>query len=259
MGLPFQDMLASWLGYDPDDPPSEAFGGQPTGMPYQDLARRPRINEAENLLLGFGALNPPPGALYPGSMSASGAIDTSDSTAAPVTRPVVIPHEDVDHPDTIARYPDGMPILDRIGNPMQKPPFLDLGLALGRAQDFSTRPLWTDRLPTLFGLLHQGGDWDYHRSGGTYLPQYRDVANYMVGAVPAAANVPKWLSDLAGVVYSLGTTTADPWRDQKMWDQGRSDYVNNRLSFPGVMPAGPPMTYPAPTMDDVLQGLVPPF
>ncbi|MEJ0071199.1 MAG: hypothetical protein WDO24_23410 [Pseudomonadota bacterium] len=62
--------------------------------------------------------------------------------------------------------------------------------------------------------------------------------------------MPKWISDLAGSIYALATSDAPSGRDQKMWDLGRSDYLNNRLSFPGVQPAGPPMIYPPPLNQD---------
>jgi hypothetical protein len=175
---------------------------------------------------------------------ANGPINLLHATAPPV----VIPDTDVDHPDTIARYPDGTPILDRNGNPMQKPPFADLGLAIQRAQAIQNRPLW-NRLGTLWSWLHQGGDMDYHRPPGHEsdpIRSYRDVSNYMVGAASAAGEAPKELADLAGQIYSLFTTSASARRDQRMWDQGRSDYLSNRLSYPGVQPVDPPMVYPPP-------------
>lgn len=176
-------------------------------------------------------------------------VQPTDDDQAP---PIMGSREEAGGPDMIARYPDGTPILDRNDNPMRKPPFADLGLAVQRGQAISDRWL-PQRLLTLYGWLRQGGDMDYHRLAGHEtdpVRAYRDVSNYLVGAVPAAANVPKWISDLAGSIYALATSDAPSGRDQKMWDLGRSDYLNNRLSFPGVQPAGPPMIYPPPLNQD---------
>jgi hypothetical protein len=188
MGLPFQDALNNFLGYDPNDPSSAGFGGWPPRLPYQDAARRWSSGGLSGLAPGLSVPDGPFGLPFAESMLGFSGTGSPALSGAPATQQVNIPGEDVDHPDPIARYPDGTPILDRNGNPMQKPPFLDLGLALMRATDLREQPLLTERLPTLFSLLHQGGDWDYHRRSGTYLPEYRDVANYMVGA-PAAAGV----------------------------------------------------------------------
>jgi hypothetical protein len=175
------------------------------------------------------------------------ATDQATAVIRPSARRVD-PSDETGGPDMIARYPDGMPILDRNGNPMQKPPFADLGLAVQRGQEISGQWL-PQRLFTLYGWLQQGGDMDYHRPPGHEtdpIRPYRDVSNYVVGAVPAAAGIPKWMSDLAGTVYTWKTSDAPAGRDQRMWDLGRSDYLNNLLSFSGVQPAGPPMVYPPP-------------
>jgi hypothetical protein len=49
MGLPFQDALNNFLGYDPNDPSSAGFGGWPPRLPYQDLARQGWGNAAGTL------------------------------------------------------------------------------------------------------------------------------------------------------------------------------------------------------------------
>jgi hypothetical protein len=192
---------------------------------------------------------------------ASGPVNLLDATApsgggAPVAaQPVVIPDTDVDHPDTIARYPDGTPILDHTGNPMQKPPFADLGLAIQRGQDLAGAPFLTQLL-TLRKWHHAGGDMDYQRPPGREndpIGAYQDFSNYIFGAVPEAAGMPDDIAGAAGIVNNawsgrwrsgfLGT----PYRNLQMRDLGRSDYLNNRLSYTGVQPAGPPMVYPPPT------------
>jgi hypothetical protein len=151
-------------------------------------------------------------------------------------------------PDMTARYPDGTPILGCNGMPMQKPPFADLGLALQRAQGIADRSM-PQRLLTLLGWLGFYGPMDYQRdSDGHFHGQYADFSNYGVGAIPAAAGIPKDLADELARAYNLLRSKNNP--NTPMWDLGRSDYVNNRLAFPGVQPAGPPAVYPPPPNQD---------
>jgi hypothetical protein len=201
---------------------------------------------------------------------ASGPINLLDATApsgsgAPAAAPpVVIPDTDVDHPDTIACYPDGTPILDHTGNPMQKPPFADLGLAIQRGQGIQNQSL-PDQIETLKGWLRQGGPMDYQRiPGHAPNPDYQDFSNYGFGAVTSAAQVSPVVSTIGGIGYNiidgrwrpgiLGT----PWENLQNWFKGRSDYLNDRLSFPGVQPSGPPRTYAPPQPDDIVQWPIPP-
>jgi hypothetical protein len=146
-------------------------------------------------------------------------------------------------PDTIARYPDGTPILGSNGMPMQKPPFADLGLALQRAQDLASDP-GIARIAPLINWLRGGGAMDYQQSAGhPFNPAYQDFSNYVFGGATSAAGIPPYIAVPGGIGYNaalgrlrpglLGT----PWRNIQMWDQGRNDYLGNRLAFPGVAPA----------------------
>jgi hypothetical protein len=132
---------------------------------------------------------------------------------------------------------------------MHKPPDRDMGADLMSAQALAAEPL-PSRLSTLYDWFNYG-PMDYQRkSGGKANIDYQDAGNYIYGAITAAAGIPDWFSRAAGVVHNLfrGRVRPGSWgsppQNYQMWDQGRSDYLNNRLSYPGVQPAGPPIVYP---------------
>ena len=131
----------------------------------------------------------------------------------------------------------------------------DLGADVLRGQQLANRPV-PEKLATLANWFWHG-PMDYQREEGKkFNPAYQDAANYLYGAVTAAAGIPEWLGRDAGVGFNLlgGRIRSGPWgtprRNYDMWSLGRSDYLNNRLAFPGVQPAGPPMVYPPPIQQD---------
>jgi hypothetical protein len=204
-----------------------------------------------------------PAAPAPGP--AGGPINLLDATAPPgkdvstTAQPVVIPDIDVDHPDTIARYADGTPILDHTGNPMRKPPFADLGLAIQRGQDLAQQPQ-EDRLAAIKGWLQQGGPMDYQRiPGHPFNKDYQDFANYAFGAVTGATKISPVVSTLGAIKYNITNgrwrpgILGTPWENIDNWFKGRSDYLSDRLSFPGLQPSDGP-----PTLDDIANWPIPP-
>ena len=146
-------------------------------------------------------------------------------------------------PDLVARYPNGDPIRDSKGQPMQKPPFADLGLAIQRGQDLSNDP-FIARIEPLIKWLRRTGEMDYQRSSGReFNPNYQDFTNYVFGGVTGAAGIPPYIAAPAALAYNALAgrwrpgLLGSPWQNIRMWNQGRNDYLGDKLIFPGVAPA----------------------
>jgi len=146
--------------------------------------------------------------------------------------------EDVDRPDTVARYPDGTPILDSRGLPMQKPPFADTALAMRKGEQLADSSL-PEKMATFYRWFRQTGTMDAQRiPDHKPTDRYQDYANYLFGSLTAGAQLPRAVAYPSAVIYNavgpgrwrpglLGT----PPENLAMWAQGWDDYTKGKLVY----------------------------
>jgi hypothetical protein len=136
MGLPFQDALNNFLGYDPNDPSSAGFGGWPPRFPYQDAARRWSSGGLNGLAPGLSVPDALPGILYPGAQpdwtGSAPSVDDFQQLLHTMARTSGLPAFD---PQQQAMAPDPRNVMLAFGpaGPIGPAPGLSLGADAGIA------------------------------------------------------------------------------------------------------------------------------